>query len=78
MSQWNGAVANYTAQLQKFEPQRLAKFGNTRLSLSLTPETNLRGRAWFDADANVATVVVVNAGDSVAHFTATIRQSFNP
>lgn len=79
MSGWETAIQNYSTALWKFEPHRLARFGNTRLSVNLTPPvSSLRARAWFDADANAAYVVVVNAGGTGANFTATVKQLFNP
>jgi hypothetical protein len=92
MSDWDSAVQNYSTALQKFEPHRLARFGNTRLSVALSPPetvSSLRARAWYDADENAAYVVIVNAaagnnasggsGESTsANFTATVKQLFNP
>eukprot|EP01050_Picozoa_sp_SAG11_P042328 SAG11_NODE_19439_length_466_cov_1.397820_1_plen_155_part_11 len=81
MSGWNAAIHDYSTALRKFEPHRLARFGNTRLSVALSPSetvSSLRSRAWYDADENAAYVVVVNAGGSGANFTATVKQLFNP
>eukprot|EP01052_Picozoa_sp_SAG31_P016330 SAG31_NODE_1077_length_10037_cov_3.515899_2_plen_1115_part_00 len=81
MSSWETAIQNYSTALRKFEPHRLARFGNTRLSVALSPPkavSSLRARAWFDANADAAYVVVVNAGGSGVNFTATVKQLFNP
>jgi hypothetical protein len=82
VSSWDTAIQNYSTALRKFEPHRLARFGNTRLSVALSPPENvssLRARAWYDTDANAAYVVVVNVGEvQGVHFTATVKQLFNP
>ena len=48
MSDWDSAVQNYSTALRKFKPHRLARFGNTRLSVALSPPetvSSLRARS---------------------------------
>jgi hypothetical protein len=74
------AIKRYTVAERRFQPPHLARFGNTRLTVEFIPNATLRGRAWYDADANAAYVAVVQGGgeDAPLHFTAIVRQAFNP
>ena len=71
------AVSNYSTALGEFEPHVLARFGNTRVTLMLTNNATLQGRAWYDADHNTAFVAVVNTGGQRVSFTGQVLQAFN-
>ena len=79
MSSYDAAIGQYSHQQQAFEPARLARFGNTRLDVVLTPNATLRGKAWYDADQGCAFVAVVQAGGAATplSFTATVLKAFN-
>ena len=79
MSNWTSAIGQYSHQQQAFGPAHLTRFGNTRLDVALTPNTTLRGKAWYDADQSCAFVAVVQAGggSTPLSFTATVLKAFN-
>lgn len=69
---YNAAVSNYVQGIQHFQPHLLGRFGNARLVVKLTNNDTLRGRAWYDADTNVALVVIVNGGSEAVSFNAKV------
>jgi hypothetical protein len=79
MSGWDRAIGQYVHEQQAFGPAHLARFGNTRLDVALTPNATLRGKAWYDADQGCAFVAVVQGGGGATplRFNATVLKAFN-